>query len=311
MKKFFSILCMLFVLLQLFSLYALAAPSDTQSYEIPEISVTFEIPSYLNVLSKGIKQNDPLFQTGEFDYIQKMSVIRDNEDYYLVYDKNKTFTIEIRLNNTSLGLDNMSKANEKKLQAAADTISKGSGVLNTAIYDNGTYKFIEVSGNSNEGSNTIFTESFITTYNKQDLTVSISSINDKPTENEITLIKSMIDSIKFPEERKIDLSALTPSLIGAFCILIIGFITVAVVRLKNISIPFLKLEGENSSHRIKVYQPIDEIKNVVSEITNEENNDNIEESDKNEEKIKDVQDDVQPADLSEEELAAAIANFSD
>lgn len=319
MKRISKIICILFLCIQFFTVSAFAAPSDSQSYEMPEISASFEIPAYLNVIPKGIKQNDPLFRTGEFDYIQTMSIIRDNNDYYLIYDKEKTFTIEIRLIDTALGFDNMSKVSDKKLQSVINNISKSGNIMSAAAYDSGAYKFIEISESSNEGSNTIFTESFITTYNKQDLSVMISSINDKPTENELNIIKGIIDSIKFPEEQQIDLSALSPTLIAAFCILTLGFIAVAIVRLKNIPIPFLELDTGKKGTAPQL--PEEEIQNTVSELLNSDDH-KIESTEKQADPEPVRQGDVQqekeetpieeqPVSLSAEELAAAIANFSD
>ncbi len=316
---------MIFICAVCLSVSAFAAPSDTQTCEIPEISMSLEIPSYLNVISKGIKQNDPLFSAGEFDYIQTMSVIRDNNDYYLVYDKNKTFSIEIKLSDSSLGFDNMSKAGEKKLQSAVESIQKNADVLSASVYESEKYKFIDILETGNEGSNTIFTESFITTYNKQDLSITINSINDKPTATELDLLKGIVNSVAFPEEKSLDLSALTPSLIAAFIVLTAGFVAVAVIRLKNIPIPLLELESNvkakkpsspaqkssaagntSSSDPAEPNKPSDGGKRSEHAAESPEK-----ESPETNKPAAEETKEEQPESFSDEELAAAIANFTD
>ena len=293
-----------------FSMSALAATSDTMNYEISEIPMSFEIPSYLTVISKGIKQNDVLFTSGDFDYIQTMSIIRDNNDYYLVYDKDKTFTIEIKLNDTAMGFENSSKVSDKKIQSAIDNILKDSAVLSAYIYDSENYKYIDILQNRNEGSNTVFTESFITTYNKQDVSVSINSINDKPTENELNIVKQIVNSIKFPEESTPDFSALSPTLIAAFIMLSIGFAAVVIIRLKDIPIPFLELDNKNQPQK-NIASPISKTEKTISETDKQDaasiDKETIEtKSDENNE----IQEE-QAVKLSDDELAAAIANFTD
>ena len=304
-KRVLKILCMLLLLINVLCV-CVNASAEGNTYEVPEISMTLEIPSYLNVISKGIKQNDVLFTSGDFDYIQTMSVIRDNNDYYLIYDKDKTFTIEVKISDTVFGFDSMSKASEKKLQSTIETVQKNSGVLSAEVYDSGAYKFIDVLENKNEGSNTIFSEKFITTYNKQDLSIIISSINDKPTETELNLVKGMVNSIKFPEESVLDLSALSPTLIGAFILLMLGFIAVVVIRLKNIPVSFLEFEATGGIKKKK--KQIFDSTTVVEEVSN-----NIETDKKEEVPVKENKEpeEEQPVNFSDEELAAAIANFSD
>ena len=304
-KRVLKILCMLLLLINVLCV-CVNASAEGNTYEVPEISMTLEIPSYLNVISKGIKQNDVLFTSGDFDYIQTMSVIRDNNDYYLIYDKDKTFTIEVKISDTVFGFDSMSKASEKKLQSTIETVQKNSGVLSAEVYDSGAYKFIDVLENKNEGSNTIFSEKFITTYNKQDLSIIISSINDKPTETELNLVKGMVNSIKFPEESVLDLSALSPTLIGAFILLMLGFIAVVVIRLKNIPVSFLEFEATGGIKKQK--KQIFDSTTVVEEVSN-----NIETDKKEEVPVKENKEpeEEQPVNFSDEELAAAIANFSD
>ena len=289
-RRALKILCMLLLLINIMCV-SVSASAQGDTYEIPEMSMSFEIPSYLNVISKGIKQNDVLFTSGDFDYIQTMSVIRDNNDYYLIYDKDKTFTIEVKISDTEFGFDNMSIASDKKLQSSIEVISAD-------VYDSGLYKFIGVSESTNEGSNTVFTEKLITTYNKQDLSIIISSINDKPTETEHNLIKGMADSVKFPEESVLDLSVLSPTLIGAFILLMVGFAAVVFIRLKNIPVPFLEFEKSPATDEI----PAEE------KVTANTDTDKTEDAPKQDSKEPEEE---TPVSFSEEELAAAIANFTD
>ena len=143
-------------------------------------------------------------------------------------------------------------------------------------------------------------------YNKQDLSIMISSINDKPTETELNLVKGMVNSIKFPEESVLDLSALSPTLIGAFILLMLGFIAVVVIRLKNIPVSFLEFEATGGIKKEK--KQIFDSTTVVEEVSN-----NIETDKKEEVPVKENKEpeEEQPVNFSDEELAAAIANFSD
>ena len=303
-RRGLNILCMLLLLINIMCV-SVSVSAQGETYEIPEMSMSFELPSYLNVISKGIKQNDVLFTSGDFDYIQTMSVIRDNNDYYLIYDKDKTFTIEVKISDTEFGFDNMSKASDKKLQSSIEALQRNSGVISADVYDSGLYKFIDVSESTNEGSNTVFTEKLITTYNKQDLSIIISSINDKPTETEHNLIKGMADSVKFPEESVLDLSVLSPTLIGAFILLMVGFAAVVFIRLKNIPVPFL--EFEKSPAKQPKIQKTDEIP-AEEKVTANTDTDKTEDAPKQDSKEPEEE---TPVSFSEEELAAAIANFTD
>ena len=106
---------------------------------------------------------------------------------------------------------------------------------------------------------------------------------------------------------------------AAFCILTLGFIAVAIVRLKNIPIPFLELDTGKKGTAPQL--PEEEIQNTVSELLNSDDH-KIESTEKQADPEPVRQGDVQqekeetpieeqPVSLSAEELAAAIANFSD
>jgi len=215
--------------------FAANADTDIVKYEIPELSVTFDVPSDIKVIPQGIRQSDPIFSNKAFDYIQVMTKFRDHGDYYYGKSLTQNYEFEVKVLEDQNKINNFTKLSEKKQFDAMKTISQQPDIIEYSIYKNEAAAFIEISRSTNDTDGRFFSKEYYTVFEGFDITVKLTSQNDSLTNQEKELIKNIADSISFPQEKVVDLSKLlTRSVVVPFTFLIAMFVCLVIAKIRSI-----------------------------------------------------------------------------
>lgn len=305
LKLFCVTLAAVLVMLSIIPFSANAA-SDTVKYEIPELSMTLDIPSDVRIIPQGIKQSDPIFSNNSFDYIQVMTKFRDHGDYYYGKSLTMNFEFELKVLANENKTDNFSRLSEKKQLALMENYSQQPDVLEYFIYKNETTAFMELSRSTTNTDGRFFSKEYCTIYEGYDITVKLTSQNDSLTAQENEIIKSIADSIRFPHEKAVDLSKLlTKAVVLPFCFIVVLFVILVIIKLRSIKQEQYRIQRKQ--RRLKERQERDEKeKSEAAEQANSsflsENSDSITEN-------SDSKNGINEKAFAEIDMDSAIANF--
>ena len=211
--------------------FASYADSSTTTYELPEISMTIDIPSQTSVITSTVKKNDELFKDGTFDYITAMTKMR--EDSAQLYGKNLKDGYEMEVISTKDvdHIKNLTKLKEKKLNKTLEKFAKQEDIVDSSIYSNGYLTFFFASRTTNGDNGRFFYADYYTVYNGNDITVRIISENDNLSQEELAVVKAAADSIKFPAKRKFSFAALQgKGVFVSFIIISVSFVLLFIYR---------------------------------------------------------------------------------
>ena len=207
------------------------ADENTVSYNIPEISMTIDVPSSASLITSAVKKSDPMFNNGTFDYIDTMSKIRDDNALLYGRDVKNNYDIEVMSTPNKDHIKSFSKLSEKKLEKELGSYSEQDDIVSSSLYTNGYLTFFYSSRTVNNSSGRYFYSDYYTVYNGSDITIRIISSNDNLKENELAVLKAMADSIRFPEKRKFSFSSMKgKGVLITFAVIIVLFVLVIVYR---------------------------------------------------------------------------------
>lgn len=233
-----------------FTFLSSAAASNTGTYEIPEVAMTMDIPLSIKVVTRGIKQSDPIFSAGMFDYIQTMSKFREHDDYFYGKDSAGSFEFEVTLTENENGIDNLTKLSEKKQNSVLESVSQQSDVIESFFYKTDNAVYIQSVQSTDNSEGRYFTKEYYTIYDRYNITVKLTSINDNLSDSESELLKSIVDSVRFPKEKKVDLTkVLSASELFCFCLITASFVILVINKIQNIKRE--KYRAERQQNRMK------------------------------------------------------------
>ena len=201
-----KILAFLFSILLVISSTIVCATAITQmtSTEIPELSMTIDIPSEAKTILSPVKKNDPIFSDSTFDYISIMTRMRS--DNALLYGKTSDYEIEIISPEEETDIKNLTGLSLKKKEKAMAKFSKQSDINDCKIYESGNISFFETSRTVNGIDGRFFYCDYTTIYNSRYITIRVISENDYINNFEKEVAKEMANSIILPQKRHVSLS---------------------------------------------------------------------------------------------------------
>lgn len=241
MKKYCKQLLVAFLLTITMSLASgetFYAVEDIVVYDIDELSMTIQIPNEIKVINRGVKQNDPLFQDGTFDYIQTMSDLRENDVYLLGKNFDKSYVLEVIMtnDNESAGYSDYKMLSSKAQEELLKSISSKENTIACSIYNTDSARYIEsLSKNYVEGK-ACFSKEYYTLVNGKNILVRINSFDDQLSEDEMAQLKTIVDSIVFANSSNWSFASSFIGTTVCAIILIMGFTIIAVIKIKDIPI---------------------------------------------------------------------------
>ncbi|MBQ2152251.1 MAG: hypothetical protein II440_02270 [Clostridia bacterium] len=218
----------------LFSIYTImvcCAASNT--YNIPEADISVELPDNIIVATQGIRENDDLFDKdkGGWDYIQTMSEMRDNGDNLLGKASDNSYKIEVKVSDNS-SIKDLNKLSDKKLNAFFDTIRSESDVFEVSEKQINSQKYAGVVRNTKLSETALYSYEYVTVSDSKNITLKITSYNDRLNDSETELLSTIVSSITFSNADKVHTAPrIGGSLIFAFCVLSVGFAVLVICRL--------------------------------------------------------------------------------
>ena len=183
----------------LFSIYTImvcCAASNT--YNIPEADISVELPDNIIVATQGIRENDDLFDKdkGGWDYIQTMSEMRDNGDNLLGKASDNSYKIEVKVSDNS-SIKDLNKLSDKKLNAFFDTIRSESDVFEVSEKQINSQKYAGVVRNTKLSETALYSYEYVTVSDSKNITLKITSYNDRLNDSETELLSTIVSSITF------------------------------------------------------------------------------------------------------------------
>lgn len=290
-SKLFAFLFSIVLVISSTAIYAQALTNMTPM-EIPELSMTVDIPTEAKTVLSPVRKNDPIFSDGAFDYITIMTKMRS--DNALLYGKSADYEIEIISPEQEANINNLTSLSAKKKEKAMSEFSKQSDINDCKIYEGDDVTFFETSRTANGIDGRFFYCDYTTIYNSRYITVRIISENDYINDMEKEIAKTMADSIIFPQKRRVSISMFP-----------IGRITFALILFITAYVMVIIYRRDEEKYNVIFANVWRKIKNK-SEIHNNKTND---EKPKRERRV--VVDEPEDEDLSEIDLDDAIAFFDD
>lgn len=242
MKDSFRMLGIVTVLVLFLSLFPVCGSNANEamvSYPVDELAMTIDIPSTVSVVTKGIKQNDPVFADGTFDYIETMSIVRENSDYLLGRDVINNYEIEVIMtSDNNDGISDLKSATAKKQESLLNSISENEGTIACTLYKNKNNVYIETLSKGFVNGTLCYSNEYLTIIDKQNIIVKLSSYGDQLSDGEVALLKTIVDGIEFEQSNSFAVFAsLKTGVIVPFALLVIGFVVLAVIKIIKLLSP--------------------------------------------------------------------------
>lgn len=174
------------------------AADSIKKYQIDELAMTIDVPSEINVVTRGVKQSDDLFQNGTYDYIQTMAEFRENNLYLLGKDDANAFRINVSMteDSTSKNYKNFKTLNSAEKNSIMQEILNDDAVVACSVYETPQAVYFE-SLLKYTDSEVYNIKQYYTVVNGQNINISIVSINDELTSDENKLIEKIVKSAEF------------------------------------------------------------------------------------------------------------------
>lgn len=273
-----------------FTFLGSSAASNTSTYEIPELAMTMDIPTSIKVITPGIRQSDPIFSSEMFDYIQTMSKFRDNDDYFYGKNSKGSIEFEVTLTENEDGIVNLTKLSEKKQNKVRESVSQQSDVIGSSIYKTDTVVYIESSRSVNNSDGRFFSEEYYTIYDGYNITVKLTSSNDNLSNSESDMLKSIVESVRFPKEKKVNLAeVLSVSEFLCFFLITVSFVILVISKIQSIKREKYRAERQQNRMKQRMERDAREKKEAEQEAAAAElkKNEHAEESSKSESTVED------------------------
>ena len=190
---------------------------------------------------------------------------------------------------------------------------KQDDIVESRIYSNGKMDFFFASRTSNNPSGRFFYCDYYTVYNGSDITIRIISSNDNIKDSELEIVKSVADSIRFPEKRKFSFSALNgKSVFVSFVIISVLFVLVVVYRRHDEKVnAFMMDKAVKLKQRMDKNKKDDDDTEPADDFGASQENESVSKSADNSNSSEPNDSDTEDDDLSSIDLDAAIALFDD
>lgn len=175
------------------------ADSSVTNYEIDELAMTIDVPTGIDVVTRGVKQGDILFQNGTFDYIDTMTDFRNNNLYLIGKDKDSTFRINVTMteDSTSKSYKNFKSLTSSEKNAVMESIVAQDMVVACSIYETQFATYFESLLKYSENDNFYYIKQYYTVVNGQNINISIVSVGDDLSRDESNIISNIVDSAEF------------------------------------------------------------------------------------------------------------------
>ena len=230
-------LIIVFVLFSIYTTLVCFAASNT--YHIPETEMTIELPDNIIAAAQGIKANDDLFDKdkGGWDYIKTMSEMRENGDYLLGKPSDNSYKLEVKISDNSDGIKNLCKLSDKKRSAFYDSIRSQSDVFEVAEKQINSIQYAGVVRNTKLSDIALYSYEYVTVADSKNITVKITSYNDRLTNDETKLLENAVSSIVFSNADAVHtVPKIGGSIIFAFCVITAGFAFLVICKLNEESV---------------------------------------------------------------------------
>ncbi len=199
------------------------ADGDTTSYYITEAAMTVDVPSSVSVATVGIKENDELFTSGLFDYVEVMEDFRDSSVYLLGKDYAVTYKIVISVTEDSGSTEYGSFKNltDDTKAAITESLSSQSSVIACNTYETDEAFYYETIMQYTEDNAAYYVKQYYTVVNGKNISISLVSYTGELTTDENNIIRQIAGSARFDIEES-GLSTAT-----VVCLAIAAFVVVA------------------------------------------------------------------------------------
>lgn len=191
---------MLFTLISLCCVCAYAINNVT-TYEVEELAMTVDIPTNIKVVTRGVKQSDPLFQDGVYDYVGTMANFRDNNIYLTGKDETSGIEINVTMTEdaTSKNYKNFKMLSSGEKNSVLESIVNQDMVVACSIYETDSATFFESVLRYSENDINYYIKQYYTVSNGQNINISLLSSGGKLTTQENKIISDIVDSIVFEQ----------------------------------------------------------------------------------------------------------------
>lgn len=191
---------MLFTLISLCCICAYAVNNVT-TYEVEELAMTVDIPTNIKVVTRGVKQSDPLFQDGVYDYIGTMANFRDNNIYLTGKDETSGIEINVTMTEdaTSKNYKNFKMLSSGEKNSILESIVNQDIVVACSIYETDSATYFESVLRYSENDKNYYIKQYYTVSNGQNINISLISSGGKLTTQENKIISDIVDSIIFEQ----------------------------------------------------------------------------------------------------------------
>lgn len=213
-----------------------SALENTNPYEVPELFMTVDVPTSINVVTRGTKQGDTLYQEGVFDYVDTMTLFREQDIYLLAKNSNADYSIFVTMteDDISKSYDNLKDSSANQKNQLLDILSSSEYTSACIAHETGNAFYYATSTQYVFQGQSVFNKEYYTIVNSQNIKFTISSQGDPLTDEELALILSIVDSARYSVPEKFTLSV---GAMAAICIVLILLLVVAAVAAKIYTSP--------------------------------------------------------------------------
>lgn len=161
--------------------------------------MTIDVPSNVNVITRGVKQGNPLFQEGIFDYIDTMTEIRENNIYLIGKDTELTYKITVTMTEDANSKDyiNFKRLSTSEQNTIMESLANQDMVLACSMYETEYVLFYESIMKYTEENEEYFVKQYYTVVNGQNINISVVSLNGQLSDEANQTIAYIIDNVAF------------------------------------------------------------------------------------------------------------------
>lgn len=195
MKKAISLILVVLLLFPCLTAYA-----SGNSYRLNDLGLSVDIPSDLITFTRNIKQNNPILEEFGVTKAEMDSIMKDGNIYLNAFDSSIAFEIVVTMIDSPL--NDFYYLSNTELSAFVSTFAdgyKGTDItfIKSEIYEHPQAKFAKIYVKQPYVGGTAYGLQYYTVYDGKAINFTIHSYSGSLTSKNETLIKQIVDSVKF------------------------------------------------------------------------------------------------------------------
>lgn len=195
MRKAISLILVVLLLFPCLTAYA-----SGNSYRLNNLGLSVDIPSDLLTFTRNIKQDDPILEEFGMTKAEMESMMKDHNYYLDAWDYYAEFEIAVSMTDSSLNDFYYFSNTELSafLSALVDRyIEIGITVIKSEIYEHPQAKFAKIIFEQSSKGETLYGLEYYTVYDGKAIDFTMYSYSGSLTSKNETMIKQIVDSVKF------------------------------------------------------------------------------------------------------------------